>query len=173
MNRILIVSASLLFATSVYSQSFPAIEAEDLNGKSYQVPAGFNEKPLILGLAFSKDAQKAMRTWITPVYRQFMDDSGLSSMIYDVDTYMLIAFTGAKRAAAKRASKMIKESTEEGFYSQVLLHKGSFKPFRENLKISDKDSFYLFVLSAQGDVMYYVTGRYTEKKFDKIDMVLE
>lgn len=163
---------SMMYSTS-QAQMFPAIEAESLTGKTLNLPGDFKPKPRLVGIAFSQKAQDAMASWFPHVYTHFIDDSGPSSVIYDVEAYMLVVFTGAKKAAAKKASKMIKDATQKEFYNRVLLHKGSFDPFKEDLKVSDKNEFYLFVVSPFGDVMGYVKGRYTNAKFDTIDRYLE
>ncbi len=165
--------AVVLMSYTARAQMFPEIEAESLTGKTLQLPADFKPNPRLVGIAFSQKAQDAMASWFPHVYTHFIDDTGPSSVIYDVEAYMLVVFTGAKKAAAKKASKMIKDATQKEFYNRVLLHKGSFDPFKEQLQVSEKDEFYLFVVSPFGDVMGYVKGRYTNAKFDAIDRYLE
>lgn len=176
MKSLLITSwtiAVVLISHTARAQMFPELEAESLNGKTLELPADFKPKPRLVGIAFSQKAQDAMASWFPHVYTHFIDDTGPSSLIYDVEAYMLVVFTGAKRAASKKASKMIKDATQKEFYNRVLLHNGKFEPFREQLQVSDKDEFYLFVISPFGDVMGFVKGRYTNAKFDRIDAFLE
>jgi hypothetical protein len=123
------------------------------------LPSDLPEKSTVLGIAFSQKAQEDMATWIEPVYRQFIDKSGLGAMIYDVNSRMLVAFTGAKRAASRKAEKMIKKATENDFYPYVLLHKGSFRDFKDAIDIKNKDEFYILILDPNGKVIFKTTGR--------------
>lgn len=172
MKNILFIALSLFICTGLSAQTFPEVEAENLNGKTIHLPEDLQPKPRIVGIAFSQKAQDAMASWFPAVYTHFIDKTGPSSVVYDVEAYMLVVFTGAKKAASKKATKMIKDATQKEFYNRVLLHKGSFDPFRESLQISDKDEFYLFVVSPFGDIMGYVKGRHTNAKFDKLDSFL-
>jgi hypothetical protein len=172
MIRTIILALTILPLT-VFAQQFPNIQTENLNGKKVMLPSDLPEKSTVLGIAFSQKAQEDMATWIEPVYRQFIDKSGLGAMIYDVNSRMLVAFTGAKRAASRKAEKMIKKATENDFYPYVLLHKGSFRDFKDAIDIKNKDEFYILILDPNGKVIFKTTGRYTENKFDKISLIIE
>jgi len=51
-----------------------------------------------------------------------------------------------------------------------LFYKGSLDPYKKHLK--DKHKPYFFVLDDQGKIVYSTSGRYSEKKLDKIESLV-
>tara|TARA_B100000678_G_scaffold278953_1_gene274199 strand:+ start:193 stop:705 length:513 start_codon:yes stop_codon:yes gene_type:complete len=169
MKYYLISFLLLAFATNTFSQTLPPIETENLNGKTVHLPT---EKGTLIGLAFSQKAQNDLVTWLEPIYKQFLDPDGTGAWVYDCNTYLLLAFTGAKQAAAEKAKKEIKKATERDFFNYVLMYEGNIEPFK-NLDVKDKSTFYILVIDENGNVLVQQEGAYSERKLDALSLPLE
>ena len=162
----LIISLSI---GSLSAQSIPQIETVNLNDQTIHLPTN---KLTLVGLAFSQKAQEDLVTWLEPIYKQFLDPDGTGAWVYDCNTYLLLAFTGAKKAALEKAKKEIKKATDRDFFNYVLLYEGSIDPFND-LDIDDKSTFYILVIDQNGNVLVQQKGGYSEKKLDLLSLPLE
>jgi hypothetical protein len=117
---------TLLFVFQKANAQWPELSFTDLNDNAVTLPA---PKAAVIGLAFSKKAQDDLTSWIEPLWQQLLDPSGTGSWVYDGEAYLVIAFTGAKKAALKKAREQIKEATDKDFYARVLLYEGSMADF--------------------------------------------
>ncbi len=168
MRQLISVITCSLLALNVLAQ-WPTITATDLNDNIVELPA---KKNAVIGLAFSQKAQDDLVTWLEPLYKQLLDPKGTGSWVYDGEAYLVIAFTGAKKAALNKARKQIKEATDKDFYSNVLLYEGSMSEFK-SLPIKDAKTFYVFTISPFGDVLESASGKYRESTLDKLCEPLE
>jgi len=162
----------ILFALAITLQTkaqWPDLTATDLNGNTVTLPA---KKAVVVGLAFSQKAQDDLTTWLNPLYKQLLDPEGTGSWVYDGEAYLVIAFTGAKKAALNKARKKIQDATDKDFYSNVLLYEGSMSDFK-SLAIKDAKTFHVFTISPFGDVLEKATGAYRQTTLDKLCEPLE
>lgn len=168
MRQALILFTLLIGFQCAHAQ-WPALSFTDLSDNAVTLPA---PKAAIIGLAFSKKAQDDLTSWIEPLWQQLLDPSGTGSWVYDGEAYLVIAFTGAKKAALKKVREQIREATDNDFFARVLLYEGSMTDF-ESLDIQDKNAFYVYTLSPFGDVLVREKGRYTQEKLDALCLPLE
>lgn len=164
---------SLVLSDGLKAQDFPEIQSYTLNNKKVSFPIQLSDKPILVGVIFSQKAQDDLYSWLNPVYNQVLDENGMGAMIYDCHVRLLITFTGAQKAAAKRAKEELKKATDEEFYPYILLHEGEYETFESSLKISDKKEAYFYVISPEGEILASSKGHYTQKKFDDLSEYLE
>lgn len=168
MKQLAIILGSLFLSINLVAQ-WPSITATDLNDNVIELPTNKNT---VIGLAFSQKAQNDLVTWLEPLYKQLLDPQGTGSWVYDGKAYLVIAFTGAKKAALNKARKQIKDATDKDFYSNVLLYEGSMNDFK-GLHIKDSKAFYLYTISSFGDVLQKAKGTYNQETLDQICEPLE
>lgn len=174
-----LVTAIVAFATmSTFvafgqtGQPFPELEGELLEGGTIVLPTS-NSRPVVIGMAYSKQAEDDLKTWYQPMYDTFVLKRGIFDHMYNNDLYMIPMFTGAKKVAYEAAMKKMREENRPDLFPHIIFYKGSLEPFASVLRMSDKKMPYLFVIDENGTVVYATSGQFTEKKKQAIEAALE
>lgn len=173
MRFILTLSACLIYC-SLWSQKgkpFPALEGENLMNEVINIPTDVQDKHTLIGLAFTKDSEKFLKTWFDPIYTQLISkpkEGDLFAISYDVNVYFIPMLTGAKRPAYEKVMNKVEEDTDPKLHPHILFYKGTMKKYRDALNITDKDLPYFYLLDKSGNVIYATSGIYTEAKMQRI-----
>lgn len=152
-------------------QQFPAMEGESLTNQNLNLPEDLKGKYSIIGLAYSKKSESALKTWFEPAYNQFLykpETPSLFAGSYDVHLYFIPMFTGVKRPAYKTVMNKMKKTIDKKLLPYVLFYKGELKKYKKSLKFKGKDVPYFFVLDENGKIVYTTSGRYTDSKMREI-----
>ncbi len=163
----------------VFSQignTFPDMEAETLTNEFIHLPDGLSGKYSLIGLAYSKKAENYLKGWFEPVYNQFIYENpapGPFDFNFDVNTYFIPMFTGAKRPAYEKVMKKIQKTIDKRLQSNVLFYKGALKTYKKALNFDGKDLPYFYVLDPKGKIVYATSGRYTQRKMQEITDAVE
>ncbi len=184
MLRIAMVLLPLIFLSfqpksGVVGKPFPEMLCEDYNGKSVNLPADTKGKYTLLGMAFSKGAETELKTWLNPMYNKFVvkkdkKDADVFDVQYDynINLYFVPMFTGLNQLTSKQSKEKIKSLTEKELYPYLLFYSGD-KTYKEELDFEKKDTPYFFVLDKNGKIMYATSGKFDEKKLEKISDFIE
>jgi hypothetical protein len=167
----------LILSFSISAQTtFPAMECTSLEGKKIALPMDNNGKITVLGLAFSQKAEKDLSTWFQPAYTNFIEKPDPNAVIpmdsYDVNCYFVPVFSGVLQAAAGKAEKKMKEGLDQSLKSNVLVFKGKADEIKKTLSIDKTDSPWIFVVDANGKVLYSTSGAFSEAKLEAIEKIL-
>lgn len=179
MRPLLIVLFLLSICTPDFAQvigkQFPAMEAETIEDKKVMLPGDVAGKYTLLGLAYSKKSEDELNSWFQPVFEKFIQkNKGLfESFGYDVNVYFVPMFTGVNAAATGTAKKKAAKNIDPNLLPYILFYKGELKPYKEQLDFEKKDIPYFFVLDESGKIVYATSGKYSAKKMDEIESVLE
>ncbi len=170
--------ATLLMAIFTYSmgfsqQKFPSIETTSLTDQTVQFPEEVNNKPTLVALIFSNKAQDDLNSWLEPIYQQVLDKNGMGQLVYDCNMKLIVAFTGARKAAANKVEKELKKASDKEYLKHVLLYEGDFSLFKEPLQNPSKKEVYFFVIDENGKIQEIESGRYSQRKFDKLSTFIE
>ncbi len=152
---------------------FPELIGTDLNDKKVELPESVQGKFSIVGIAYSKKAEDALVSWREPIYYEFIDKSGLAALVYDVDVFLVLMFTGVNRSVYGKYSKKLKQTVEDQYKDQMLLYSGNIDSYKSSLGINQKDIPYLFVLNKEGQIIHKTSGRYSSKKLEQIGALVE
>jgi hypothetical protein len=178
---LIVVVVFTAFAFTTYSgvigKPFPAMQCEDYNGRKVNLPGETIGKYTLLGMAFSNDAEADLNTWLNPIYNKFIASNDNSdpfavSNSYDINLYVIPMFTGANQLTSKSSKEKIKSHTEKELYPHLLFYEGA-KTYKEDLDFEKKGVPYFFVLDKNGKIVYATSGRYDDKKLEKIIDILE
>ena len=184
MLRIAMVLLPLIFLSfqpksGVVGKPFPEMVCEDYNGKGVNLPADTKGKYTLLGMAFSKGAETELKTWLNPMYNKFVvkkdkKDADVFDVQYDynINLYFVPMFTGLNQLTSKQSKEKIKSLTEQELYPYLLFYSGD-KTYKEELDFEKKDTPYFFVLDKNGKIMYATSGKFDEKKLEKISDFIE
>ncbi|HET6244899.1 MAG: hypothetical protein H0V01_03100 [Bacteroidetes bacterium] len=178
MRKLILIFTFNLIALAIYAQSnligktFPSITGESLSDKNVTIPEDSKGKYTLIGMAYSRDAESDLKTWLNPAYNKFIAKTGLMDMEIDVNLYFIPMFTGTNVAVAGKGKKKMQEDTDKEFHPHVLFYKGELKTYKKALEFDDKDTGYFFILDRQGKIVYATSGRFSEKKMDTIENIL-
>ncbi len=173
---ILFVSTTVFAYSQVIGKQFPDMNAETAEDKKVLLPKDVNGKYTLLGLAYYKKAEDELNTWFSPIFEKFVrkDTGGLfEGMGYDVNVYFVPMFTGVNAAATGTAKKKALKNIDPQLLPNILFYKGELKVYKEALDFEKKDTPYFFVLNAVGKIVYATSGKFTDKKLDDVESVIE
>jgi ATP10 protein len=180
MKRTLILSLLLLASgfsmAQVIGKTFPNMDAETVEDKKVKLPGDVKGKYTLLGLAYSKKAEDELNTWFSPVFEKFVrknTGSLFDNMGYDVNVYFIPMFTGVNAAATGTAKKKAMKNVDPQVLPNILFYRGELKQYKEALDFEKKDTPYFFVLDAEGKIVYATSGKFSTKKLDEVENVIE
>lgn len=165
-----------LATAQVVGKMFPKMDAETVEDKKVVLPTDVKGKFTLLGLAYSKKAEDELNSWFSPVFEKFVrkDTGGLfEGMGYDVNVFFVPMFTGVNAAATGTAKKKALQNIDPQILPNILFYKGELKTYKEALDFEKKDTPYFFVLDAAGKIVYATSGKFTTKKMDEVENVIE
>ncbi len=172
---LLLVLSNGVFA-QVVGKQFPGMQAETVEDKKVNLPEDVKGKFTLLGLAYSKKAEDELNSWFSPVFEKFVrknTGSLFDGMGYDVHVYFIPMFTGVNAAATGTAKKKAVQNIDPLVLPNILFYKGELKTYKEALDFEKKDTPYFFVLDENGKIVYATSGKFSIKKLDEVENVLE
>ncbi|MEP0985282.1 hypothetical protein [Ekhidna sp.] len=155
---------------------FPNMEAETLTNEFVNIPEDIGGKYTLIGIAYSKKAEDYLKGWFEPTYNQFIyknPNPGPFDFSFDVYTYFIPMFTGAKRPAYKKVMNKLKKTIDKRMQGNILFYKGTLNQYKDALKFDGKELPYFFVLNPEGKIVYATSGRYTRAKMQEITDAVE
>jgi len=172
----LLLLVSGISMAQVVGKTFPAMEAETVEDKKVKLPGDIKGKYTLLGLAYSKKAEDELNSWFSPIFEKFVrknTGSLFDGMGYDVNVYFIPMFTGVNAAATGTAKKKALKNVDPQVLPNILFYKGELKQYKEALDFEKKDTPYFFVLDAEGKIVYATSGKFSTKKLDEVENVIE
>lgn len=160
----------------VVGKMFPKMDAETVEDKKVVLPNDVKGKYTLLGLAYSKKAEDELNSWFSPVFEKFVrknTGSLFEGMGYDVHVFFVPMFTGVNAAATGTAKKKALQNIDPQILPNILFYKGELKTYKEALDFEKKDTPYFFVLDAEGKIVYATSGKFSTKKMDEVENVIE
>lgn len=178
-RRIILIGAIVAVASQAFAQlgrPFPQIDGETISDQKVNMPEDTQGKYTLVGMAFSKKSDDALKSWFKPVYATFLQESenaGLfADFAYDVNVYFVPMFGGLKRAAAGTAKRKALKKVDVKLHPHVLFYVGETRSYRDALQLDEKDQPYFFVLDKKGKVVYATSGSYTKKKMEEVEAMI-
>lgn len=174
--KIITIIISMLLSIWISAQNkigFPALKGHTLEGNSISLPLAKTEKFTIIGLCYKRSAEEDLKTWIQPMYDVFVakpnaGDFGDVANYFDVNYYFIPLISGFKKAAND-----FKEATQKDLWKNVIDCDTDIKLLKEQLKPTNDDVPYFYVLNEKGQIVEVVSGKYTEGKMDKIQEAID
>ena len=178
-SLLLIIFTGLLCIS--YSQAqvvgkiFPALDGETVEDLVITIPEDTKGKYTLIGMAYSKKSEEDLNTWLQPAYSTFINKAeGLfSSFGYDVNLFFIPMYTGLKAAASGAGKSQVRSKVDSRLHPHILFYKGQLKPYKDALDFEKKNVPYFFVLDKNGKIIYATSGKYTEKKMEDIETLLQ
>ncbi|MGL1887794.1 MAG: hypothetical protein OCD76_14855 [Reichenbachiella sp.] len=165
---------ALLLSLSCAAQigdKFPEMNAESLNNQTLSLPDDLGNKYALICLAYSKKAEDDLSQWFSPIYNNFIykpETQQLFRINYDIHTYFVPMFTGAKRSAYKSAMKKAKEKVDPLLRSNILFYEGTIKHYKNALNLTSDKLPYFYILNPEGEIIHSTSGTYSDAKMQEI-----
>jgi hypothetical protein len=172
----IIVLVLLAFGLNTVAQKgemFPVLEGTNLAGKYIGLPYK-NGKKTVVGIAYSRAAEKDLKKWLNPLYNTFMVKPGDNknfdvAEIYDVNFVFIPVIAGMQQVIDD-----FKAGTDKEFWPYIMdTKKAEMKKIRESIKASDEKIPYFYVVDTSGKIIECVTGAFSEEKMDKLEEAAE
>ncbi|MBC7450869.1 MAG: hypothetical protein H7259_05215 [Cytophagales bacterium] len=165
---------SIVFASSACAQleiPFPAIITKKMNNQSFPIPDSVKGKYTIIGIAYSRKAEKDLASWYEPAFQTFVQKKKtiFADDVYNVNIYFMAVITGVNKAVSDDAIKSIKAQTQKELLPYILTYTGEFASYKKTLKITENDTPYFFVLDEKGIIVHVTSGAYSLEKMKKIE----
>lgn len=146
---------------------FPALEANDLNGRQIAMPGGFaGERNLVL-VAFLQKQQKDVDTWLAPLAAVQQAHPGFR--YYELPTIKrmngLMRFIIANGMRGGIPDKGQRERT-------ITLHIDK-EPFKKALGIESESTIHALLIDKAGQVLWRAEGLYTAAKGESLVAMLD
>jgi hypothetical protein len=146
---------------------FPALESETLEKQSVQLPQDFQGERNLLLIAFEREQQKDIDTWLTQMKRY--EDIDKEFRYYEIPTIEKMnrfmrwfINTGMRHGIP---DKKARERTITLYIDK--------EPFKKSLQIPDEKKIYAMVVDRSGNVLWRATGPYDEANGKSLREFLE
>ncbi|MEJ1929192.1 hypothetical protein WDZ92_02810 [Nostoc sp. NIES-2111] len=157
-SSLLILSAVSMAATLNPGDPIPAIEGNNLNSKTVQLPNAVNGKVSVFAFGFSKDASAPVRGWASKIQEEYPN----------VPVYQIPVLEGVPRLFRSFAVSGIRSDTTPANRDYLVLLYREEKQWRERLQVGDEKIAYLVVVDAQGRVVDRFAGMLEAPLIEKL-----
>jgi len=145
---------------------FPTVKARNLQGLNVELPAGFTSARNVVMVAFQRQHQSLVDSWVPWLEEAVTRDPGLA--FYEVPTIASMwapvrFFIDGGMAAAIRTPKILQ---------RTLTVYGNTRSFAEALKIHSRSTITLFVVTRDGVVHWSGTGGFTTESGEALQRAL-
>ncbi len=173
-NIITIIALSLFIKVNAQTKKeFPILTGHTLEGTAISMPDTKAKKFTIVGICFKRSAEESLKTWLTPMYETFVAKPNGTDYFdvanyYDINYYFIPLISGFKKAASD-----FKASTQKDLWKNVIDCDTDIKLLKSQLKPTNEDEPYFYVLDLTGKIIEVVSGKYTEAKMDKLQEAID
>ena len=175
LSLVILFSHSLIYGQELDGKAFPVMETETVDDEVIVLPGDVGDKYSLLGLAYSKKAEKDLNTWFSPVYHKFIKEATgvFASFAYDINVYFVPMFTGVNAVATGKVKKKTAEELDPKLIPNILFYKGNLKDYKDALNLDNRKVPYIFIVDTDGNIVYATSGEYTEDKMSAIEEALD
>jgi len=146
---------------------FPALESETLEKHAVQLPQDFQGERNLLFIAFEREQQKDIDTWLTQMKRYEDIDKGFR--YYEIPTIEKMnrfmrwfINTGMRHGITEKKAR---ERTITLYIDK--------EAFKKSLQIPDEQKIYALVVDRSGNVLWRATGPYDDANGKSLQQFLE
>ena len=146
---------------------FPALDSETLEKQAVRLPQDFRGERNLLLIAFKREQQKDIDTWLMQMKRYEDIDKGFR--YYEIPTiermnrFMRWFINTGMRTGIPDVKARERTIT-------LYIDKG---PFKKSLQIADEKQIYAMVVDRSGNVLWHATGPYDEANGKSLQEFLE
>ncbi len=137
---------------------FPTVEAANLEGRKYTLPKDFEGERNILTIAFQREQQSDIDTWV-PLVKEL---TGKNSSLHYYELPTIGKFAGMFRGMINGGMrKGIPDLDARKATITLYLDKAAF---RKSLQLPDEKKIYVLVVDRQGKILWRNEGVFSKEK---------
>ncbi len=159
--------SSLMGFCQLIGKTFPSISGENMEGKTLQIPTDIKGKFSLIALAYSRDAEDDLKTWLQPAYQTFISEN--TAFNYDINLFFVPIFTGTTQSLTKKAKEKVKQETDKAWHTHILFSEERINNLKKELEIKEKEKPYFYILDKEGKIVYTTNGKFTSKKMEELE----
>lgn len=168
--RAIVVTLCIMFSTQPHFAAgnpvFPSLEASDLNKRKIQLPGGLAGELNVLLVAFQREQQKDVDTWLPLLPALMKAHPKLAyyeiPVISRSNPLLRWIIDNAMRGG-------IPDQEQRAHTITLYLDK---KPFLKTLEISSEDRIYILVVNKSGKVLWRTEGVASPEKLESLEAFL-
>ena len=169
--RAIVVTLCMMFSTqpqfAADNPVFPSLEAADLNKQKIQLPGGLAGEVNVLLVAFQREQQADIDTWLPLLPTLVKKHSKLSyyemPVISRSNFLMRWIIDNGMRGGIPDKQQRARTIT-------LYLDK---KPFLKTLEISSEDQIYVLLVNKSGEVLWRTEGLASQAKLESLEAYLD
>ena len=137
---------------------FPNVEGSNLNGQKFRLPQDLEGRVNIVLVAFQREQQADIDTWLTALDSLLKDHS-------DLNYYELPTISRMNPVIRWFITRGMRGGIDDpGARHRTITLFIDKKPFREALNIPHEDTIYILLVDPQGHVLWRTEGVYSDNK---------
>jgi hypothetical protein len=147
---------------------FPNVSGENLPGQTFNLPADFQGKSILVIVPFDEDQQVEAQSWLSPareIAKQHPDFT-----YYNVPVFPSMA---APLRAIVRGGMSVSISDSYLRALTITVFINNRDQFLEALKLPNADALQVFLLNTDGDVLWRGAGEYSDRQGGSLQKLLE
>lgn len=154
----LLIAALIALLSQQPTAHFPVVKSDNLEGRTFTLPTDFGGERNIVFVAFQREQQQDVDTWVPFVTKQIAANPGTE--YYELPTIKkmisLMKWTINKGMSGGIPDKAAREHTITLYIDKA--------PFKKDLAITDEKVIHVLIVDRAGSVLWRTSGRFSDEK---------
>lgn len=162
----LFIAALIALLSQQPAAHFPVVKSDNLEGRTFTLPTDFGGARNVVFVAFQREQQKDVDTWVPFVTKQIAANPGTE--YYELPTIKrmigLMKWTINKGMSGGIPDKAAREHTITLYIDK--------EPFKRALEIPDEQVIQVLIVDRAGTVLWRTSGLFSDEKGAALAMAL-
>ena len=145
--------------------TFPTLQAERLTGQTVTFPDDLTEEVNILIVAFDQKAQQLVDSWGRLILAKYEPQPNISY-------HEVPMISGWYRPMAGQIDRWMRQGIPAQYHENTVTFYGNRAPYMRELRMTRRNSCYVFVLDRKGQIVYRAEGMMDGKKERKLRAII-
>ena len=154
----LFIAALIALLSQQPAAHFPVVKSDNLEGRTFTLPTDFGGERNVVFVAFQREQQKDVDTWVPFVTKQIAANPGTE--YYELPTIKrmigLMKWTINKGMSGGIPDKAAREHTITLYIDK--------EPFKRALEIPDEKVIHVLIVDRAGTVLWRTSGLFSDEK---------
>jgi len=154
----LLIAALIALLSQQPAAHFPVVKSDNLEGRTFTLPTDFGGERNVVFVAFQREQQKDVDTWVPFVTKQIAANPGTE--YYELPTIKrmigLMKWTINKGMSGGIPDKAAREHTITLYIDK--------EPFKRALEIPDEKVIHVLIVDRAGTVLWRTSGLFSDEK---------
>ena len=154
----LFIAALIALLSQQQAAHFPVVKSDNLEGRTFILPTDFGGDRNVVFVAFQREQQKDVDTWVPFVTKQIAANPGTE--YYELPTIKRM-ISPMKWMINKGMSRGIPDKAAREHTITLYIDK---EPFKKDLAITDEQSIHVLIVDRAGTVLWRTSGLFSDAK---------